>query len=231
MPFVGHPTHTPTTTTTTKPIRHGRQPATNRGEATRNGRWIPEPAFKKAIDQARFLCAAAATFATIEGLPHFIDTLVARRNKQPVAGRSGGPDAFDASAAAAHPPTHRDRGAITRTGGVPDQGYSSTARRSQLIGQTSARPTSTRPLEAFWVGTLVVDPSSGRGRNNGQARPCHQLSPCHPRPARKTAGPCGVRSTADSLVPPPNIAELKVLQRDLPRRDACRRHGRLLFMP
>jgi len=72
------------------------------------------------------------------------------------------------------------------------------------------------------------DPSPGpRGRNDAIASTFHQLPPCHPRPEAQTASPVELRSTATACSPGLNTPRAwKVLQRDLPRRDACAGDGR-----
>jgi len=73
----------------------------------------------------------------------------------------------------------------------------------------------------FWVGTLRRDPFLGPARaTNGQRVHVINYHHVNPRPARNRR-PCGVRILPRQPVAPHEYAEAwKVLQRDLPRRDA-----------
>ena len=201
----------------------------NRGEAHENGAVESQNRhLKKAIDQALIL-RGSRDFATIEDYRHFIDTLVARRNKQRVA-------AVQAERTHLTPlPQRRTTdfteivAPVTRTGGflIKSIFYSAP---SQLIGQRLRVHLYDDRIEAFLGGTLVVTHPRARGRNNGQR--VHVINYHHVIHALRRK-PQALWSSIyrDSLFPRTEYAEAwKVLQRDLPRRDACRRMVDLLFI-
>jgi hypothetical protein len=201
----------------------------NRGEAHENGAVESQNRhLKTAIDQALIL-RGSRDFATIEDYRRFIDTLVARRNKQRVA-------AVQAERAHLKPlPQRRTTdfteivAPVTRTGGflIKSIFYSAP---SQLIGQRLRVHLYDDRIEAFLGGTLVVTHPRARGRDNGQR--VHVINYHHVIHALRRK-PQALWSSIyrDSLFPRTEYAEAwKVLQRDLPRRDACRRMVDLLFI-
>jgi len=118
---------------------------------------------------------------------------------------------------------------VTRTGGflVKSIFYSAP---SQLIGQRLRVHLYDDRIEAFLGGTLVVTHPRARGRDNGQR--VHVINYHHVVHALRRK-PQALWSSIyrDSLFPRTEYAAAwKVLQRDLPRRDACRRMVDLLFI-
>jgi hypothetical protein len=201
----------------------------NRGEAHENGAVESQNRhLKKAIEQALIL-RGSRDFATIEDYRRFIDTLVARRNKQRVA-------AVQAERTHLKPlPQRRTTdfteivAPVTRTGGflIKSIFYSAP---SQLIGQRLRVHLYDDRIEAFLGSTLVVSHSRARGRNDGHR--VHVIDYHHVIHALRRK-PQALWSSIyrDSLFPRTEYAEAwKVLQRDLPRRDACRRMVGLLFI-
>lgn len=201
----------------------------NRGEAHENGAVESQNRhLKKAIEQALIL-RGSHDFATIEEYRCFIDLTVARRNKQRVA-------AVQAERAHLKPlPQRRTTdfteivAPVTRTGGflIKSIFYSAP---SQLIGQRLRVHLYDDRLEAFLGGTLVV--SHSRARRRGDGHRVHVINYHHVIHALRRK-PQALWSSIyrDSLFPRTQYAEAwKVLQRDLPRRDACRRMVDLLFI-
>ena len=201
----------------------------NRGEAHENGAVESQNRhLKKAIEQALIL-RGSHDFATIEEYRCFIDLTVARRNKQRGA-------AVQAERAHLKPlPQRRTTdfteivAPVTRTGGflIKSIFYSAP---SQLIGQRLRVHLYDDRLEAFLGGTLVV--SHSRARRRGDGHRVHVINYHHVIHALRRK-PQALWSSIyrDSLFPRTQYAEAwKVLQRDLPRRDACRRMVDLLFI-
>jgi hypothetical protein len=201
----------------------------NRGEAHENGAVESQNRhLKKAIEQALIL-RGSHDFATIEEYRCFIDLTVARRNKQRVA-------AVQAERAHLKPlPQRRTTdfteivAPVTRTGGflIKSIFYSAP---SQLIGQRLRVHLYDDRIEAFLGGTLVV--SHSRARRRGDGHRVHVINYHHVIHALRRK-PQALWSSIyrDSLFPRTQYAEAwKVLQRDLPRRDACRRMVDLLFI-
>jgi hypothetical protein len=201
----------------------------NRGEAHENGAVESQNRhLKKAIEQALIL-RGSRDFTTIEDYRRFIDTLVARRNKQRVA-------AVQAERTHLKPlPQRRTTDfteivvPVTRMGGflVKSIYYSAP---SQLIGQRLRVHLYDDRIEAFLGGTLVVTHARARGRVDGHR--VHVISYHHVIHALRRK-PQALWSSIyrDSLFPRTEYAEAwKILQRDLPRRDACRRMVDLLFI-
>ena len=101
---------------------------------------------------------------------------------------------------------------------------------SQLIGQRLRVHIYDNRIEAFLGGTLVV--SHSRARRRGDGHRVHVINYHHVIHALRRK-PQALWSSIyrDSLFPRTEYAEAwKVLQRDLPRRDACRRMVDLLFI-
>jgi hypothetical protein len=201
----------------------------NRGEAHENGAVESQNRhLKKAIEQALIL-RGSRDFTTIEDYRRFIDTLVARRNKQRVA-------AVQAEQTHLKPlPQRRTTDfteivvPVTRMGGflVKSIFYSAP---SQLIGQRLRVHLYDDRIEAFLGCTLVVTHARARGRVDGHR--VHVISYHHVIHALRRK-PQALWSSIyrDSLFPRTEYAEAwKILQRDLPRRDACRRMVNLLFI-
>jgi hypothetical protein len=201
----------------------------NRGEAHENGAVESQNRHLKiAIDQALIL-RGSRDFACVEDYRRFVDTLVARRNKQRFV-------AVQAEQTHLKPlPQRRTTdfteivAPVTRTGGflIKSIFYSAP---SQLIGQRLRVHLYDDRIEAFLGGTLVVTHPRARGRDNGQR--VHVINYHHVIHALKRK-PQALWSSIyrDSLFPRTEYAEAwKVLQRDLPRRDACRRMVDLLFI-
>ena len=118
---------------------------------------------------------------------------------------------------------------VTRTGGflVKSIFYSAP---SQLIGQRLRVHLYDDRLEAFLGSTLVVSHPRARGRGDGHR--VHVINYHHVIYALRRK-PQALWSSIyrDSLFPRTEYVEAwKVLQRDLPRRDACRRMVELLFI-
>jgi len=201
----------------------------NRGEAHENGAVESQNRhLKKAIEQALIL-RGSRDFACIEDYRRFIDVLVARRNRQRAA-------AVQAERAHLKPlPPRRTTDftetvvSVTRTGGflVKSIFYSAP---SQLIGQRLRVHLYDDRLEAFLGSTLVVSHPRARGRGDGHR--VHVINYHHVIYALRRK-PQALWSSIyrDSLFPRTEYVEAwKVLQRDLPRRDACRRMVELLFI-
>jgi hypothetical protein len=201
----------------------------NRGEAHENGAVESQNRhLKTAIDQALIL-RGSRDFACIEDYRRFVDMLVARRNRQRV-------DAVQAERGHLRPlPQRRTTDfteivvPVTRTGGflVKSIFYSAP---SQLIGQRLRVHLYDDRIEAFLGGTLVVSHPRARGRGDGHR--VHVINYHHVIHALRRK-PQALWSSIyrDSLFPRTEYAEAwKVLQRDLPRRDACRRMVDLLFI-
>jgi hypothetical protein len=118
---------------------------------------------------------------------------------------------------------------VTRTGGflVKSVFYSAP---SQLIGQRLRVHVYDDRIEAFLGTTLVVHHPRARGRDDGHR--VHVVNYHHVIHAlrRKPQALCN-SVYRDNLFPRTEYAEAwRVLQRDLPRRDACRRMVDLLFI-
>jgi len=201
----------------------------NRGEAHENGSVESQNRhLKTAIDQALIL-RSSRDFACIEDYRRFIDMLIARRNKQ----RAG---AIQVEQAHLKPlPQRRTTDfteivvPVTRTGGflVKSIFYSAP---SQLIGQRLRVHLYDDRLEAFLGSTLVVTHPRARGRGDGHR--VHVINYHHVIHALRRK-PQALWSSIyrDSLFPRTEYVEAwKILQRDLPRRDACRRMVDLLFI-
>lgn len=201
----------------------------NRGEAHENGAVESQNRhLKKAIEQALIL-RGSRDFACIEDYRRFIDVLVARRNRQRAA-------AVQAEQKHLKPlPPRRTTDftetvvPVTRTGGflVKSIFYSAP---SQLIGQRLRVHLYDDRLEAFLGSTLVVSHPRARGRGDGHR--VHVINYHHVIHALRRK-PQALWSSIyrDSLFPRTEYVEAwKVLQRDLPRRDACRRMVDLLFI-
>ncbi|MDT8858024.1 IS21 family transposase [Paracoccaceae bacterium Fryx2] len=201
----------------------------NRGEAHENGAVESQNRhLKKAIEQALIL-RGSRDFASIEDYRRFIDILVARRNRQRAA-------ATQVERAHLKPlPRRRTTDftetvvPVTRTSGflVKSIFYSAP---SQLIGQRLRVHLYDDRLEAFLGSTLVVSHTRARGRGDGHR--VHVINYHHVIHALRRK-PQALWSSIyrDSLFPRTEYAEAwKVLQRDLPRRDACRRMVDLLFI-
>lgn len=201
----------------------------NRGEAHENGSVESQNRhLKTAVDQALIL-RGSRDFACIEDYRRFIDMLIARRNKQ----RAG---AIQVEQAHLKPlPQRRTTdfteivAPVTRTGGflVKSIFYSAP---SQLIGQRLRVHLYDDRLEAFLGSTLVVTHPRARGRGDGHR--VHVINYHHVIHALRRK-PQALWSSIyrDSLFPRTEYVEAwKILQRDLPRRDACRRMVDLLFI-
>jgi hypothetical protein len=201
----------------------------NRGEAHENGSVESQNRhLKTAVDQALIL-RGSRDFACIEDYRRFIDMLIARRNKQ----RAG---AIQVEQAHLKPlPQRRTTDfteivvPVTRTGGflVKSIFYSAP---SQLIGQRLRVHLYDDRLEAFLGSTLVVTHPRARGRGNGHR--VHVINYHHVIHALRRK-PQALWSSIyrDSLFPRTEYVEAwKILQRELPRRDACRRMVDLLFI-
>jgi Mu transposase-like protein len=201
----------------------------NRGEAHENGAVESQNRhLKTAIKQALIL-RGSRDFECVEDYRRFIDMAVARRNKQ----RRG---AVQAERAHLRPlPRRRTTdfteivAPVTRTGGflIKSIFYSAP---SQLIGQRLRVHVYDDRIEAFLGGTLVVSHPRARGRGDGHR--VHVINYHHVIHALRRK-PQALWSSIyrDSLFPRTEYAEAwKVLQRDLPRRDACRRMVSLLFV-
>ncbi|WP_420587904.1 IS21 family transposase [Marivita sp.] len=201
----------------------------NRGEAHENGSVESQNRhLKTAVDQALIL-RGSRDFACIEDYRRFIDMLIARRNKQ----RAG---AIQVEQAHLKPlPQRRTTDfteivvPVTRTGGflVKSIFYSAP---SQLIGQRLRVHLYDDRLEAFLGSTLVVTHPRAHGRGDGHR--VHVINYHHVIHALRRK-PQALWSSIyrDSLFPRTEYVEAwKILQRDLPRRDACRRMVDLLFI-
>ncbi|HYN63077.1 MAG TPA: IS21 family transposase [Candidatus Limnocylindrales bacterium] len=201
----------------------------NRGEAHENGSVESQNRhLKKAIEQALIL-RGSRDFACIEDYRRFVDILVARRNRQRAT-------AVQAERAHLKPlPQRRTTdftetvAPVTRTGGflVKSIFYSAP---SQLIGQRLRVHLYDDRIEAFLGSTLVV--SHPRARSRGDGHRVHVINYHHIIHALRRK-PQALWSSIyrDSLFPRTEYAEAwKALQRDLPRRDACRRMVDLLFI-
>jgi len=201
----------------------------NRGEAHENGAVESQNRhLKKAIEQALIL-QGSRDFASIEDYRRFVDILVARRNGQRAT-------AVQAERAHLKPlPQRRTTdfteivAPVTRTGGflVKSIFYSAP---SQLIGQRLRVHLYDDRIEAFLGGTLVVSHPRARGRGDGHR--VHVINYHHVIHALRRK-PQALWSSIyrDSLFPRTEYAAAwQVLQRDLPRRDACRRMVDLLFI-
>jgi len=201
----------------------------NRGVAHENGAVESQNRhLKTAIKQALIL-RGSRDFACVEDYRRFVDMLVARRNRQRA-------DAVQAERSHLRPLPHRRTTdfteivvSVTRTGGfmVKNIFYSAP---SQLIGQRLRVHLYDHRIEAFLGATLVATHPRARRRSNGHR--VHVINYHHVIHAlvRK---PQALWSSIyrDSLFPRTEYAEpWKVLQRDLPRRDACRRMVDLLFI-
>ncbi len=201
----------------------------NRGEAHENGAVESQNRhLKMAIRQALIL-RGSRDFASIEDYRRFVDLAVARRNRQ----RAG---AVQAERAHLKPlPQRRTTDftetvvPVTRTGGflVKNIFYSAP---SQLIGQRLRVHVYDNRIEAFVGGTLVVSHPRARGRGDGHR--VHVINYHHVIHALRRKPQALWNSIyRDSLFPRTEYAQTwKVLQRDLPRRDACRRMVDLLFI-
>lgn len=201
----------------------------NRGEAHENGAVESQNRhLKKAIEQALIL-RGSRDFACVEDYRRFVDMLMARRNRQRAT-------AVQAERAHLKPlPQRRTTDfteivvPVTRTGGflVRSIFYSAP---SQLIGQRLRVHLYDDRIKAFLGGTLVVTHSRARGRGDGHR--VHVINYHHVIHALRRK-PQALWSSIyrDSLFPRTEYADAwKVLQRDLPRRDACRRMVDLLFI-
>ena len=201
----------------------------NRGEAHENGAVESQNRhLKTAIAQALIL-RGNRDFASLADYRRFVDLLVARRNRQRA-------DAVLAERAHLKLlPARRTTDftetvvPVTRTGGflVKSVFYSAP---SQLIGQRLRVHVYDDRIEAFLGATLVVHHPRARGRDDGHR--VHVVNYHHVIHAlrRKPQALCN-SVYRDNLFPRTEYAEAwKVLQRDLPRRDACRRMVDLLFL-
>ncbi len=201
----------------------------NRGEAHENGAVESQNRhLKTAIAQALIL-RGSRDFECVEDYRRFIDLAVARRNKLRA-------DAVQAELAHLKPlPERRTTdfteivASVTRTGGflVRSIFYSAP---SQLIGQRLRVHIYDDRIEAFLGSTLVVRHPRARGRIDGQR--VHIINYHHVIHAlrRKPQALCN-SIYRDCLFPRTEYAQAwEVLQRDLPRRDACRRMVDLLFI-
>ena len=205
----------------------------NRGEAHENGAVESQNRhLKKAIDQALIL-RGSRDFACVEDYRRFVDILVARRNRLRAT-------AVQAERTHLKPlPQWRTTDfteivvPVTRTGGflVKSIFYSAP---SQLIGQRLRVHLYDDRIEAFLGGTLVVTHPRARGRARGRVdgHRVHVINYHHVIHALRRK-PQALWSSIyrDSLFPRTEYAAAwKVLQRDLPRRDACRRMVDLMFI-
>ena len=201
----------------------------NRGEAHENGSVESHNGhLKTAIEQALIL-RGSSDFSSLEDYRRFVDILVARRNRQRAA-------AVQAERAHLKPlPPRRTTDfteivvPVTRTGGflVKSIFYSAP---SQLIGQRLRVHLYDDRIEAFLGSTLVVSHPRARGRGDGHR--VHVINYHHVIHALRRK-PQALWSSIyrDSLFPRTEYAEAwKALQRELPRREACRRMVDLLFM-
>jgi hypothetical protein len=201
----------------------------NRGEAHENEAVESQNRhLKTAIEQALIL-RGSRDFATIDDYRRFVDMAVARRNKQRAT-------AVQAERAHLRPlPQRRTTDfteivvPVTRTGGflVKSIFYSAP---SQLIGQRLRVHLYDDRIEAFLGGTLVVTHSRACGRVDGHR--VHVINYHHVIHALRRK-PQALWSSIyrDSRFPRTEYVETwKVLQRELPRRDACRRMVDLLFI-
>ena len=201
----------------------------NRGEAHENGSVESQNRhLKMAIRQALIL-RGSRDFTCIEDYRRFVDILVGRRNRQRAA-------AVEAERVHLKPlPQRRTTDfteivvPVTRTGGflVKSIFYSAP---SQLVGQRLRVHLYDDHIEAFLGSTLVVSHPRARGRGDGHR--VHVINYHHVIHALRRK-PQALWSSIyrDSLFPRTEYAQAwKVLQRDLPRRDACRRMVDLLFI-
>ena len=201
----------------------------NRGEAHENGSVESQNRhLKTAVDQALIL-RGSRDFACIEDYRRFIDMLIARRNKQRAS-------TIQVEQAHLKPlPQRRTTDfteivvPVTRTGGflVKSIFYSAP---SQLIGQRLRVHLYDDRLEAFLGSTLVV--THPRARRRGDGHRVHVINYHHVIHALRRK-PQALWSSIyrDSLFPRTEYVEAwKILQRELPRRDACRRMVDLLFI-
>jgi len=201
----------------------------NRGEAHENGAVESQNRhLKKAIKQALIL-RGRRDFACVADYRRFVDMLMARRNRQRAA-------AVQAERAHLKPlPQRRTTDfteivvPVSRTGGflVRSIFYSAP---SQLIGQRLRVHLYDDRIEAILGGTLVVTHPRARGRGDGHR--VHVINYQYVIHAlrRKPQALWG-SIYGDSLFPRTEYAAAwKVLQRDLPRRDACRRMVELLVI-
>lgn len=201
----------------------------NRGEAHENGAVESQNRhLKTAIGQALIL-RGSRDFACVDDYRRFVDMLVARRNRQ----RANAVQAERAHLMPLPPRRTTDFTEIvvpvTRTGGflVRSIFYSAP---SQLIGQRLRVHLYDDRIEAFLGGALVV--THPRARRRGDGHRVHVINYHHVINALQRK-PQALWSSVyrDSLFPRTEYAEAwKVLQRDLPRRDACRRMVDLLFI-
>jgi len=201
----------------------------NRGEAHENGSVESQNRhLKMAIKQALIL-RGSCDFACVEDYRRFVDMLVARRNRQ----RAGAVQAERVHLKPLPPRRTTDFTEIvvpvTRTGGflIKSIFYSAP---SQLIGQRLRVHLYDDRIEAFLGSTQVVSHPRARGRGDGHR--VHVINYHHVIHALRRK-PQALWSSIyrDSLFPRTEYTEAwKVLQRDLPRRDACRRMVVLLFL-
>jgi len=201
----------------------------NRGEAHENGAVESQNRhLKRAIEQALIL-RGSRDFACVEDYRRFVDMLVARRNKQRAT-------AVQAERAHLKPlPQRRTTDfteivvPVTRTGGLLVKSIFYSA-PSQLIGQRLRVHLYDDRIEAFLGSTLVVTHPRARGRAGGHR--VHVINYHHVIHALRRKPQAFWSSIyRDSLFPRTEYAEAwKALQRDLPRRDACRQMVDLLFI-
>lgn len=200
----------------------------NRGEAHENGAVESQNRHLKTAIRQALILRGNRDFTCVEEYRRFVDMLVARRNRQRAT-------AVQAERAHLKPlPQRRTTDftetvvPVTRTGGflVKSIFYSAP---SQLIGQRLRVHLYDDRIEAFLGGTLVVTHARARGRGDGHR--VHVINYHHVIHALRRK-PQALWSSIyrDSLFPRAEYAKAwKVLQHDLPRRDACRRMVDLLF--
>lgn len=201
----------------------------NRGEAHENGAVESHNRhLKVAVEQALIL-RGTRDFETVGDYRHFMDELVARRNKHRV-------DALEIELKHLQPlPARRTSDfteiivQVVRTGGflVKQIFYSAPSR---LIGQRLRVHIYDDRIEAYLGGTHVVSHSRARGQGNGQR--IHVINYHHVIHAlKRKPGALANSIYRDSLFPRTEyVLAWKGLQAALSRRDACRRMVDILFL-
>lgn len=201
----------------------------NRGEAHENGAVESHNRhLKVAVEQALIL-RGTRDFETVGDYRHFMDELVARRNKHRV-------DALEIELKHLQPlPARRTSDfteivvQVVRTGGflVKQIFYSAPSR---LIGQRLRVHIYDDRIDAYLGGTHVVSHSRARGQGNGQR--IHVINYHHVIHAlKRKPGALANSIYRDSLFPRTEyVLAWKGLQAALSRRDACRRMVDILFL-
>ncbi len=201
----------------------------NRGEAHENGAVESQNRHLTTAIKHALILRGSRDFACTEDYRRFIDMLVARSKRQRAA-------AVQAERAHLKPlPQRRTTDfteivvPVSRIGGflVKSNFYSAP---SQLIRQRLRVHLYDDRIEAFLGATVVVSHPRARGRGDGHR--VHVIN-CHHVIHALRRKPQALSSSIyrDSLFPRTEYVEAwKVLQRDLPRREACRRMVELLFI-